>query len=215
MAGSAQDHGEETQLTPADEASAVDRVKAVPPDGVIGQGSGEATNAGDEKTEATEGANENGELATSALAPADITITTNTDATDEVASPVAGKTIADATTAGGAETTNSSNTAEGVATEVDGVASLVPLVLTLTGTVEGARCLRAMVFAGGGIGSAVQAAILRQDQQLKEVGGAAGVMSVGIRGVVRMLVRLSRRTCEAGVLVCSRSRRGVCEGTLC
>lgn len=75
---------------------------------------------------------------------------------------------------------------EGV--DVDGIAELVPLVLGLAETVEGARCLRAMVAAGGsgGVGDAARVAILWQNVEVGTEGTA-----VGIRVVVRMLVSRS------------------------
>lgn len=68
---------------------------------------------------------------------------------------------------------------------IAGIAALVPLVLDLAGTMEGARCLRAMVAAESGVGEAVHAAILEQDH-LADVTSEA---IVGVRAIVRMLVR--------------------------
>lgn len=70
--------------------------------------------------------------------------------------------------------------------DVDAVAGLVPSVLALAGTVEGARCLRVMVSRSGRIvEDAVCTAILRGVNE--GAAGGEGTMR-GIQAVVQMLV---------------------------
>lgn len=71
------------------------------------------------------------------------------------------------------------------------IAELVPLVLSLAGTLEGARCLRVMVGAKDGVGEAVQSAILREggNRTTAVKGGGGGDAALGVGVVVYMLVR--------------------------
>lgn len=84
-------------------------------------------------------------------------------------------------------------TAGGGKLDVEAVAGVFPLVLSLAGTtLEGARCLHAMFAARGGVGEAAQAAALRRG-----VVDAEGAGAGGIGAIVAMLVR----TPEEGVRV--------------
>ncbi|CAM9366645.1 unnamed protein product [Ectocarpus sp. 8 AP-2014] len=75
-------------------------------------------------------------------------------------------------------------TAGGGKLDVEAVAEVFPLVLPLAGTtLEGARCLRAMFAARGGVGEAAQAAVLRRGV----VGDAGGAGAGGIGAIVAML----------------------------
>lgn len=81
-------------------------------------------------------------------------------------------------------------TAGGGKLDVEAVAEVFPLVLSLAGTtLEGARCLRAMFAARGGVGEAAQAAVLRGGV----VGDAGGAGAGGIGAIVAMLVRTPRQ----------------------
>lgn len=64
------------------------------------------------------------------------------------------------------------------------VAELLPLVLSLAGTtVEGARCLRSLFAAKGGVGEAAQAAVLSGGR------GGRSEAAGGIRAIIGLLVR--------------------------
>lgn len=151
-----------------------------------------------------------GSLATATNSTATTTTTTGRNISEEVKEGVQEKKeleSSDMDAAGVEETKDSSSTIAStaatdenspvaVAAAVDGdrvnaIAGLVPLVLALTGTAEGTRCLAVMVSAGAGLGEASQAAILRQDLWCSEGSGEqADSPVVGIRGVVRMLVSI-------------------------
>lgn len=166
-----------------------------PPTSSEGRGEGDAGDGGRRGSEGASGAEgSDNEEGSGSAATVDAAVATATVA----AAAVADTAHADIAAAEGSAVTAAAAGVAGDSVESSeataaAIVGLLPLVLALADTVEGARCLVSMLAAGRGVGLAAQAAILWQhlsvDDDLATAAVATGSDSaVGVQSVVRMLV---------------------------